>query len=127
MSRTVFEDVNSLESRLGLPEDFYELLLKEDDWSFVIKLNALFEGACTHALAARLNAQELLGAFSHLDLANAKCGKVELLKSLGSITAEQAKIICALATLRNNLVHNIENVGFSFKAHVSKLDSNQLK
>jgi hypothetical protein len=127
MSSTVFEDVGELESRLGLPSNFYKQLLQEDDWSFVIKLNALFEGACTHVLTVRLHAPELNEAFAYLELANAKYGKVELLKSLGSITSEQAKILCSLATLRNTLVHNIANVGFSFKSHVADLDSNQLK
>jgi hypothetical protein len=41
--RGIFNDVKAFERRLGLPVGFYERLLQEDDWSFVIKLNALFE------------------------------------------------------------------------------------
>lgn len=48
--RHIFRDLASLEHRLGIPKGFYARQLKEDDWSFVIKLNALFEAACAHAL-----------------------------------------------------------------------------
>ena len=58
MPADLFKDITQLERRLGLPEGFYERLVREDDWSFVIKLNALFEAACTHALANRLHAPQ---------------------------------------------------------------------
>ena len=40
------------EQRLGLKSGFYQDIVTNDDWSFIIKLNALFEAACTHALAS---------------------------------------------------------------------------
>ncbi len=125
MARTIFDRVLEFESRLGLPKGFYSQLLREDDWSFVVKLNALFEGACTHVITTRLHAPELEGAFAQLDLANTKCGKVALLRSLDAITPEQVSILRALAELRNALVHNITNVTFSFTSHVARLDKNQ--
>jgi hypothetical protein len=127
MSGTVFADVAGLEARLGLPRGFYDNLLREDDWSFVIKLNALLEGVCTHVLSARLNAPELIGALAHLDFGNPKCGKVALLRAARAISTEQASIIRSLAELRNELVHNISNVHFSFKGYVNAMDKNQLK
>lgn len=39
-----------LESKIGVKSGFFASLLEEDDWSFVIKLHALFEAACTHLL-----------------------------------------------------------------------------
>jgi hypothetical protein len=127
MPRTIFDDVREFESRLGLPKDFYSQLLHEGDWSFVIKLNALFEGACTHVLTNRLHAPELADAFAQLDLLNTKFGKVELLRALGAISSEQTSILRGLAELRNGLVHNIADVGFSFDSHVAGRDKNQLK
>ena len=49
----MFADVVSSVQKLGLPEGFYNNLLNEDDWSFVIKLSALFEAAATHVLTER--------------------------------------------------------------------------
>jgi len=126
MINNLFTDVCQLESRLGLPVGFYEKLLKEDDWSFVIKLNALFEAACTHILVVRLNAFELEESIANLDLAQSKSGKISFLRSLGALTSEQAGILRYIAELRNKLVHNVTNVTFSFSEYVAALDKNQL-
>ena len=127
MPRTIFTDVASLEARLGLPSGFYDRLLHEDDWSFVIKFNALVEAACNHVLVVRLNAPELSDAFAHLELGNSKCGKIALLRKLGALSSEQADVLLAVAELRNDLVHDITSVRFNFAQHVSSLDANQLK
>ena len=126
MSQSLFDQVRRFETRLGLPKDFYEQLLREDDWSFVIKLSALFEGACTHVLTTRLHAPNLVDAFAHLDLLNSKVGKVALLRELDAVTPEQASIIRHVGELRNMLAHNVRNVRFSFTEHVANLDRNQL-
>jgi hypothetical protein len=50
MGEGVFPDVEQFEQRLELPKGFYTDLLREDDWSFVIKLSAFLEAACTTSL-----------------------------------------------------------------------------
>lgn len=125
MTARIFSDIAQFEQCLGLPSGFYDKLLKEDDWSFVVKLSALFEAACAHILVKRLNASELEEAFAELDHAHSKYGKVTMLKKLGSITSEQSAVLRELATLRNKLVHNISNVSFSFAAYVEALDKQQ--
>lgn len=125
MSTRLFSDISEFEQCLRLPSGFYDKLLKEDDWSFVVKLNALFEATCAHILVKRLNASELEEAFAELDHANNKYGKVAMLKRLGSLTSEQSTVLRDLATLRNKLVHNISNVSFSFKTYVESLDKQQ--
>lgn len=127
MTGDPFADVAQFEKQLGLPEGFYDRLLKEDDWSFVIKLNALFEAATTHILVVRLQAPELEEALAHLDFAHSKYGKVVLLRKLEAITKEQAALLRMIAELRNDLVHDVSSVGFSFSAYVSSLDENQLE
>jgi hypothetical protein len=127
MDRTLFNDVAEFEARLGLPAKFYDALLREDDWSFVVKLNALFEGACTHVLTVRLQAPELADAFAHLDLAHSKYGKVKLLRTLGAVSRQQESILRRLAELRNDVVHNIANVGFTFSAYLAGLNASQRK
>lgn len=125
MERDVFADVKQFEKRLGLPAGFYVKLLEEDDWSFVIKLNALFEGACTHALVARLRAPEIEEQIARLELADSATGKVKLLSTLGCISTEQSAFLRKLAELRNNLVHNVSRVAFSYEQHLAPMDSNQ--
>lgn len=125
--RHIFRDIASFEHRLGLPKGFYDRLLKEDDWSFVIKLNALFEAACAHALVIRLAAPELIDQFSRLELADRDRGKVKFLSALGCISDEQATFLRRLAELRNALAHNVSQVNFTFEVYVSGLDSNQRK
>ncbi len=53
--------VVDLERRIGLPEGFFAHLLDENDWSFIIKLHALFEAACTHMLLFHFQEPELEG------------------------------------------------------------------
>lgn len=127
MEGSVFAEVEAQSARLGLPAGFYSRLLNEDDWSFVIKLNALVEAACSDALAARLNTPELAASLASLDLGHKKHGKVALLRSLGAITREQASVLQMLYQLRNMLAHNISHVAFSFTSHVAGLDKQQLK
>lgn len=125
--RHIFRDIASFEQRLALPKGFYGRLLKEDDWSFVIKLNALFEAVCAHALVTRLAAPELIDQFARLELADRDRGKVKFLLSLSCINDEQAAFLRRLAELRNALAHNVSQVSFTFDSYVSGMDSNQRK
>jgi hypothetical protein len=125
MSAGIFNDIVEFEKLLALPNGFYEKLLEEDDWSFVVKLSALFEAASSHILVKRLDTPELADSFAELDYAHSKFGKVTLLKKLGAINDEQSKVLLALATLRNKLVHNIASVGFSFEKYIATLDKQQ--
>lgn len=116
MARTIIMEITDIEARLKLPEGFYLKLLEEDDWSFVIKLSSLFEGACTEVLSAQVNCPEMNDILARMDMAAPK-GKIETLKKFGSLTDDQAKILKAIAELRNELVHKISNVGFQFSRY----------
>lgn len=126
MEGDIFSEIEAQSVRLGLPAGFYSKLLQEDDWSFVIKLNALVEAACSDALAARLHAPELAACLATLDLGHRKHGKVALLRTLGAITKEQAAALQLLYELRNKLAHNVSELGFSFQAYVTAMDKQQL-
>jgi len=123
----MFGNVREFENRLGLPQDFYRDLLNENDWSFIIKISALFEAATTHTLVNKLNTPALEESFSYLDQANSRCGRIRLLKNLDVIYPEQAKILENLATLRNKCAHDISNASFSFEEYIAGKDSNQKK
>jgi len=120
-------EVSELEELLDLPKNFYLGLLKEDDWSFVIKLSAVFEAAGTQALAAKLQHKEIEDSFAQLDQAHPKYGKVALMYKLNIINQEQQKFLLKLAELRNKLVHNIAEISFNLEHYMSDFDSNQRK
>lgn len=119
--------ISEIERRLGLPKQFYLKLEHEDDWSFVIKLNALFEAACTHLLTVRLQSPELEESFAHLDFGNPKFGKVVLLRKLGCLSQPESKFLQLILELRNKLAHSISYVSFTFSEHLQALDKNQSK
>ncbi|HDM8140848.1 TPA: hypothetical protein P0E12_005142 [Vibrio harveyi] len=123
----MFEDIEEFEKRLELPVGFYKALYAEDDWSFVIKLSALFEAASSHILTVRLGAPEIHNELSFLDYANDKFGKLQLLRVLGCLSDEQFKFLKALAVLRNSLAHRIQNVDFDFHSHLASKNKDQMK
>jgi hypothetical protein len=116
-------EVRALERRLGLPEGFWAGLADEDDWSCVVKLNALIEAACTHALVARLRCPAIAGQLAHLELAGSKCGKTAFLSALDCITKQQTTFIRKLAELRNDLVHNVANAAFEFSTYLEAMEN----
>jgi len=120
MADDIFSEVRAQAIRLGLPPEFYAKLLEEDDWSFVIKANALVEAACSDALAARFHAPDLAERFATLDLGHKKHGKVALLRATGAIEKEQAAFLQLLYELRNSLAHNIRHVGFTFSSYLEE-------
>ena len=122
MEKNIFAEVEAQAERLGMPRDFYRNLLNEDDWSFVIKANALVEAASSDALAARFHAPELAISLATLDLGHKKHGKVALLRALGAITKEQSTFLQVLYELRNRLAHNIKQVSFTFESYLDEIE-----
>lgn len=120
MTRTLITEISEFEARLKLPSGFYFKLLEEDDWSFVIKLSSLFEGACTQVLSALVDCPELNEVLVRMDMA-APRGKIDTLRKFGSLSDDQAKILKVIAELRNDLVHGISKVGFRFENYFEGL------
>src|SRR5205807_8135781 len=74
--------VHELENQLGLPSEFCNRLLGEDDWSFVIRIHALLEAAITHLLIETLREPRLRPLFSRMELSNFVAGKVAFAEKL---------------------------------------------
>jgi hypothetical protein len=119
--------VVELQTKLGLSSDFFKRLLKEDDWSFVIKLHALLEAVCSDLLTHRLAEPGLAGIVSRLELSNKTCGKMAFIKELELLDEESRRFISTLSEWRNNFVHNVQNCNASLSAIVDTMNSNELK
>jgi hypothetical protein len=117
----------ALEAKIGVRENFFKDLLEEDDWSFVIKLHALFEAACTHLLLFHFKEPELTEIFARLELSNKTTGKIAFLGKLELLGKDNRRLVAALSEMRNSLVHDVRNAEFSLESMVAGLDSTALK
>lgn len=121
-------NVNQLEEELGIATGFLESLFKEDDWSFVIKTHALLEAALTHVLTVFVGEPRLERLFARLELSGATTGKVVLARDLNLLSeARDRRFIRSLSELRNDLVHDVRYVTFTFGSHLAQMDDAQVK
>lgn len=117
--------IEDLESTLRIRRGFMDSLVKESDWAFVVQLHALVESAMNFLLGQAIGKPELDDVISHLELSGSRCGKVKFLEKLVLLDSNERRFIRFLSELRNDLVHNISNVEFSFESHVSSMDRNK--
>lgn len=118
---------DELPLNFGLPDDFFLKLKEEDDWSFIIKLHALFEGVSSHLLSYHFQDSRLENALSQLEMSGKSTGKLAFLTSLELINKDNKKFILKLSEIRNSLVHDVRNTTFSLSDMYSSLDKNQRK
>ncbi len=127
INKKMEKDIAQLEKNIGLSSGYYSRLLPEDDWSFVIKLSALFEAVATEALSIKFGNSKITESVSYLEYANPKSGKIVFLEKLEVINKEQFTFLKKLAELRNQLVHTISSTNFSFTEYIDGLDKQQKK
>jgi len=124
MNDTDFKEIlDDLETGLTLPSGFLRDLLNEGDWSFVIKCHALVESALTHMLSTTLDAR-LAEPMGRLNISG-RAGKLSFVEALELLDDHQRTFIRKLAELRNSVVHDVKNVGFTFAGHVATLTPEQ--
>jgi len=119
--------VPQLLQSVGLPGDFLDQLLKESDWSLVIKLHAVFEAVLVNLIVHRLATPQASEVVSHLEFNNTKAGKVAFARALGLLESRDVAFLRGLSELRNRLVHSIQNVSFTFAGHVANLSAAERK
>jgi hypothetical protein len=119
--------VPQLLQSVGLPSDFFDQLLKESDWSFVIKLHAVFESVIASLIVHRLATPQAAEVVSHLEFNNAKSGKVALARALGLLEKHDVAFLRGLSELRNRLVHSIHDVSFTFVSYLGGQSRTEIK
>jgi hypothetical protein len=110
------QPIEELLAQIGLHPNFTEGLLREDDWSLVIKLHALFESLVGNLILEELGRSELNEAIANMGFNVSKCGKVDVAQALGLLTKSEKVFLKNLSELRNLLVHNIDQTSFKFAA-----------
>lgn len=119
------KEIMQLEKNIGLTTGYYSKLLAEDDWSFIIKISALFEAVATEALSVKFGNRKINETVSYLEYANQKSGKIVFLEKLNVITKEQFNFLKKLAELRNKLVHTISSTNFCFNKYITDMNKDQ--
>ncbi|MFT5114770.1 MAG: hypothetical protein ACI8P9_004110 [Parasphingorhabdus sp.] len=118
-----YKEVEEFECDLGIKVGFLESLVKEDDWTFVIKLHALLEIVVTDLLVHAIGKLEIDKEIASLDMSV----KLDFGKSLKFVAKEERRFIKELSKLRNFLVHDAKNTSFCFENYVGRMDQNQKK
>ena len=117
--------IAGLEKAVGVRRGFFSALEDEDDWSFVIKLHALFEAACAHLVLFHFGEPRLTAVISRLELSNRTTGKLAFMTALELIGKRSRRYIAALSELRNELVHDVRNSEFDLEEWFSSLEPNR--
>jgi hypothetical protein len=115
------EALNEIGRELRAPPGFLTSIIKESDWSLIVKLHALVESAVTYLLWKGLGRPELEPVFSRVELSNNKTGKLAFARELNLLQKHHRFFIRALSEARNFLVHNVAHVDFDISAYISQL------
>lgn len=115
-----FETILLAELRVGLPPLFYTRFLEiSDDWTFVLKLHAFFEGILTKLVQRQLslakNYQETMTPRDSF------VSRVHLAERLRVMEPDYREFLLALNRLRNDLTHNIGFIAFQLEEYVDEL------
>ena len=116
--KNAYEAAQLISKELSLPEDFAVCLLKEDDWSFVLKSHALIEACVIHAIDTQFQERSILEFLKDLSMAK----RLNLAKQLGILSEEMLGPIRILSSIRNDLAHDVEQVKFTFDIYLADAD-----
>ncbi len=118
---------NEIAKDVGAPNNFFMDLLREDDWSFVIKTHALIEAGVGQLITGALGKSGLENFVSRLPINSERSGKLALLKDLELLQSRYRRYISALSILRNYYVHSVGNVATTIEEYICGLDEGHRK
>ena len=110
--------------KLGLPPNFLFDILEDSDWSFVIKLSALFESAleevifqnCFASPYARPRNEAGLRKFCNSLNVSGRSGKLALATIFNLIGDDAKAYLERLSSLRNRFAHGVSGSSLTIKA-----------
>jgi hypothetical protein len=114
------------EHRLGLPPLFYFKLMEiQDDWAFVLKLHALFEGTIYRLLHEKQNQFEfpepILKERDSFSTMVQTAGRYFLTDNLGESVVSARHYLLALNRLRNLITHDLGFIDIQLNRYVASL------
>lgn len=118
-NKEMTQAIAELEQSIGIKEGFFNNLLQEDDWSFIIKLHALYEAAISDLITERIGQSELKDFIDNLELGGPK-GKMRMAQNLGLLSGKEIAFIQKLSEIRNKFVHHIKNTSVNLESYLAK-------
>lgn len=121
-----------LEKDVGVPFPLMQSLEKDDDWTFVVKIQGVVEAGLNHLLvstisAPGMDAEKLRKLVAFLPAADERIGKIAFLNAFNLLTEDARLFVRLFANLRNDSVHKISNFGFTLRGLLDGLESAQKK
>lgn len=110
-----YEAAEYVAKRLGLPPQFVIKLLDEDDWSFIVKAHALVEASVMQAIKHRLSGHSISKFLGKLTMRRL----LDFAKDLDALDSQLCSKIRLLSEIRNDIVHDVTKVSFSFAQYLS--------
>ncbi len=121
-----FADIASFEKALGLQEEFIVNLLKEDDWSFVIKSQALIETVLTQILIAKVDPR-MGRAIGKMNLMGGRASKIQAAVDLDVLSKSMLQVITVFSEIRNEFVHNPRFLNGSLSNYFRNQNNGKIK
>ena len=112
-----------LSEELGVDHSSLIGIFKESDWSFLLKLCAIFESSLDTLIVETLGKSEIRDVVSFLDLGNSKSGKLVLARALDIVSSEEKSLIMMIAKMRNKLAHDATKLSFDLCDYYKDLDN----
>ena len=119
--------MSAIRQRIETNLAFIKELLAGDDWSFVIKTQALLEACITEAILIKLGDERIRRTVETMPLAGEEVSKLQLTKDLNLMDTSQRRFVKKIASLRNKLAHRVEYVNFAFPDYIASLDRDAKK
>ena len=113
--------------KFDLPQEFLSNLLKEDDWSFIIKSHAFIEASFTYVLTTIFPHFDLEDVFSNMEMSNNKTGKIRFAKQCGLIDDDMYNFVRSLSEIRNEFVHKSSNITATIKSFINGSNYNKYR
>ena len=110
-----------LNGKFGVPIAAISTLDSDDDWTFVIKTHALIEAALNQLIVDALKHDSLHEIVSWMDTGDRRKGKLAFVKALDLLPSSARQFITIMSNLRNDSLHEIKNLNFTFTAWINGL------
>jgi len=115
----LFADIGKIEQTLNLPKGFIEGLMKDDDWSFIIRSHAVIETMITQMLVAKTS-EKLSKTFERMQLSGGPVSKLNIAKDLELIDTNIIEVIRYFSKIRNSFVHSAKNLQASLLEYIKE-------
>jgi len=116
----LFANFDRLEKYLNIPSGFLEKLINEDDWSFIIKSHAIIKASITDIVVENTD-KRLIKVINRLPFSGGQTSKLSLAIDLELVDDYSREFIKLLSELRNQLVHNVNYLAFTFDKYIKEL------